>query len=288
MWNGVIDVRHLYAALRLRATVYDRYTGKSLGPRLGTGFIVGPENPDGTQRGYLVTNRHVLDPTFGSNPQPTAACESLEVSGYFQHVGDARALPYAQSFTIENPRPVFASDDADLGVLDLDLNKSLSTCGPPVKSNWFDFAALAGRQAFDDMSLTVGSSIVIPGYPAPNGVAADRPILVGGVVASDPRVDAEVGAEKFAGGVLCHAFSWGGMSGSPVLAAIQKPTWADVMGEPARLSLVGVNAGHVISNGTSGVMSHFVKSTVLINLLAGLGAVGLSAKPSVEPNGNPS
>jgi hypothetical protein len=98
-------------------------------------------------------------------------------------------------------------------------------------------------------------------------------------VASDPREAAEIGPNVFELNVLCHSFSWGGMSGSPVFALLQKRplTWNNIEhGSSLELCLVGVNRGHLRVGGTNeGALTYFVKSSVLAKLLRDMGHDGL-------------
>ena len=98
------------------------------------------------------------------------------------------------------------------------------------------------------------------GYPSVGGGVATRPILVSGMVASDPRFPAEVGGLVLQHSVLSHSFSWQGMSGAAVISPME------TLGSSR---LVGVNAGHVDLEGvTGGVLSHFVRIEKLVELLA--------------------
>src|SRR5438045_3009103 len=102
MWNRAVDARHLYAALKLRVTFYDQYTGKDLTSGFGTGFIVGPEGSS-YEPIYLVTNRHVVDPSLHPKKLRSAKCGRIEISGHFQPKGDPAPLPLEQSFAITDP-----------------------------------------------------------------------------------------------------------------------------------------------------------------------------------------
>lgn len=107
-----------------------------------------------------------------------------------------------------------------------------------------------------------GEQVFIAGYP---GVAeaSERPLLVSGIVSSDPRYPAVFGRERLGNSVLCQSFSWDGMSGAPVLG---------VSPSIGRTKVVGINAGHVHGSViTGGVISHFVRSDALLELFDQLG-----------------
>ena len=86
--------------------------------------------------------------------------------------------------------------------------------------------------------------------------------MVTGTIASDPRYPAIFGNAKLNKAVLCHSFSWEGMSGAPVLG---------ISSAIGHTKIIGINAGHVGGSGiTGGVISHFVRSSALIELLDSL------------------
>ncbi|MGW7003696.1 S1 family peptidase [Streptomyces sp. NPDC054933] len=253
----------------------DGSTSKTVGR--GTGFVIRGDLFGTRHQGYLVTNRHVLDPDF--KKLSGRRIESVTVAGY--HQGQRLwAEPDIIRFTIEHPVVVFPDDSADGDRFDVALI-NLDTANLAqglVSAPRFPTPRLADYRAFQSANVTVGTQVLMPGYPGIDQSVADRPILVAGTIASDPRSDAAIGRETFAEGVLCHSFSWEGMSGSPVFALPRKDmTWADVeRGDNKSLAIVGINAGHVrIGGSAEGALTHFVKSTVLIGLLRKAGARGL-------------
>jgi hypothetical protein len=277
MWDGAIDARHLYAALRLRVYMYERDGSDSKTVGSGTGFVVRSTPLSGKRKGFLVTNRHVLDPDFAKFTGRKV--EKVEAAGFVQPTlqGMISGSAGPVAFTIQSPQPVFAAggDDADVAVLDLETAAIAGGCPELTELSNLH---LASAQDFKSR-LHVGAQVLIPGYPGIDLVTAERPILVGGTVASDPREVAEIGPEKFQDNVLCHSFSWGGMSGSPVFAFLPKDalSWGDVQrGNARELCLVGVNRGHLNIGGTAeGALTYFVKSSVLTPLLRDMGAAGL-------------
>src|ERR1700722_10919105 len=250
MWDGVIDERHLYSALRLRVFMYEPDGSNSNIVGSGTGFVI--EGTLGTpavgeRGGYLVTNRHVLDPNF---VKFTGRCvDRVEASGFVQAadtwngqltlLGNARPV----KFTIQSPQPQFADGGSDADVAVIDLETAAIPGGRPIIDE-LSYFKIAKTDDFNNR-LHVGSQVLIPGYPSIEQVTAERPILVSGTVASDPREAAEIGPIKFEKNVLCHSFSWGGMSGSPVFALLQKKPFA------RELYLVGVNRGHLRVGGAN-------------------------------------
>jgi hypothetical protein len=285
MWDGGIDERHLYAALRLRVHTYERDGSDSKTVGSGTGFVVSREPFDRKVRlmnkdaGFLVTNRHVLDPDYVDFTG--RKLDKVTVSGFDQPTFKGKmdaASATAVEFTVKSPQPRFPSGAgaADIAVIDL---KEADIPGGCPELTELSNLHLANTNDFNNGGLHVGGQVLIPGYPGIDQATAARPILVSGTVASDPREAAEIGSQSFPGCVLCHSFSWSGMSGSPVFAFLPKfpLTWNDMEhGHAGKLSLVGVNRGHLRIGGTAeGALTYFVKSSLLAPLLRDMGAKGL-------------
>ncbi|WP_327714081.1 serine protease [Streptomyces sp. NBC_00490] len=267
-----IDATVLYSAVRLRAGFFDRSNNKSTGT--GSGFII----TDNSENRYLVTNRHVLDRNF--EKFGGWSLESVTVDGQYQSAVMDILGTVPQQITIIDPEPKFLdSDMVDLTVLPLDapIGRAQTLTGEG-RFNGLPVSALATATDFAFGRVTVGGRVITPGYPGIRGEVAERPILVGGVIASDPRHPAALGTDTYPSEVLTHSFSWNGMSGSPVLCYVPKAlTWGDLgTGDFEEVLLVGVNAGHIKTSGeTAGVLTRFVRADALAELLIGAGAQGI-------------
>ncbi|MFF8373534.1 serine protease [Streptomyces lydicus] len=280
MWTGLIDHSTLYGALRLDAQRYDRASGKTLSSGHGTGFVIRVrELGESRERAeFLVTNRHVVDPGFGPKGSSLKLLGALTVSGHHQpRRYRTLARPTPVKVTVPDPQPIFPKDpDIDLAVMRFD-RKDREVVEGNGRFTTFDGTLIAEPWAYEDGHVHPGTQVLAAGYPALGGQCdAERLILVGGVVASDPRYPAEFEGAAFPDSVLCHAFSRAGMSGAPVFAPIQERRWEEDPEAPTvkfRLGIAGVNAGHLEMMGSSdGVISHFVKSTALLEMLADLGS----------------
>ncbi|MFD7004038.1 trypsin-like peptidase domain-containing protein [Streptomyces mirabilis] len=237
----------------------------------GTGFIVrqgvGPGRGVGARR-FLVTNRHVVDPNY-EKPRGWPLTE-LRVSGHFQDPRHRAAGASRQGARLMNPAVYFPSKwDSDLAVVPLDDGEDVEGQG---LFNSLPSGILALRHGSLDGEVTVGQQVLMPGYPGIEGHAAERPILVGGVIASDPRYPAATGRDVYEDQVLCHAFSWQGMARPPVLCRVPRPTtWNDLetTGIKDRTLLAGVNAGHIVvrDDATAGAIVRFVRANALADLL---------------------
>ncbi|MGW6541734.1 S1 family peptidase [Streptomyces massasporeus] len=262
-----VDPQILYSAVRVTPCFVDRHAVAR--EPTGTGFFVDDTATGG--RRYLVTNRHVLDPDF--KEYRGWALESVRVDGHYQsdrYGGVLNATP--QAVRVGTPAPVFPQDPSiDLALLPLDEHSEITVLEGVGGFNSSPSSLIATSEHFSSGRVTVGRQVLMPGYPGIGGEAAARPILVAGVVASDPRYAAAIGSRTFPNEVLCHAFSWEGMSGSPVLCRIPKEslTWEDVQNLGGQeVVLAGINAGHITtSGGTAGVLSRIVRADALASLL---------------------
>ncbi|WP_078618015.1 MULTISPECIES: S1 family peptidase [unclassified Streptomyces] len=262
-----VDPQILYSAVRVTPRFVDRHAVAR--EPTGTGFFVDDMARGG--RKYLVTNRHILDPNF--KEYRGWALETVRMDGHYQsdrHGGVLDATP--QAVRLESPAPVFPSDPSiDLALLPLDADSEITVLEGIGGFNSSPSSLIATSGHFSSRRVTVGRQVLMPGYPGIGGEVAARPILVAGVIASDPRYPAAIGPRTFPNEVLCHAFSWEGMSGSPVLCRIPKEslTWEDVQnlgGE--EVVLAGINAGHIAtSGGTAGVLSRIVRADALASML---------------------
>ncbi|MEU6541630.1 serine protease [Streptomyces sp. NPDC047000] len=275
MWDGVINESHLYASLWLTVHTYERDGSPSKLVGSGTGFVMertllGRRH----HKGILITNRHILDPDYIKLTGKKV--DRLEINGFRQDTWSKHPAGKAEPvrFTISSPEPIFASDGADIAAIDLDKAEIPGGC-PELTQ--LPSLRLAGSNDFAHR-IHVGAQVITTGYPSIDQVTGPRPILVSGTIASDPRESAAIGADFFPECVLCHSFSWGGMSGSPVFALLPRneesfSTWDDIeRKDPRELRLVGVNRGHVrIGGSAEGALTYFAKSTVLGQLLRDMG-----------------
>ncbi|MFH8362486.1 serine protease [Streptomyces anulatus] len=262
-----VDPQILYSAVRVTPCFVDHHAATR--EPTGTGFFVDDTAMGG--RKYLVTNRHVLDSNFKMYRGWTL--ETVRIDGHYQSDrcgGVLNATP--QGVRVERPTPVFSHDPSiDLALLPVDSDSEITVLEGMGGFNSSPSSLIATSRHFSSGRVTVGRQVLMPGYPGIGGEAAARPILVAGVIASDPRYAAAIGSRTFPNEVLCHAFSWEGMSGSPVLCQIPKEslTWEDVETLGGQeVVLAGVNAGHITtSGGTAGVLSRIVRADALTSLI---------------------
>ncbi|MCV7164999.1 trypsin-like peptidase domain-containing protein [Mycobacterium stomatepiae] len=191
----------------------------------------------------------------------SAELSSVEIRGYGQPVDVSLApIPYSYTHAMSRSGICFHPDEStDLAVINATDGNAFS----PSIHDLIEVLCAYTQEWFASESeidgLWPGDEVFIPGYPGMAG-GSERPVLVKGIIASDPRYPAVFGnATNLGNAVLCHSFSWNGMSGAPVLG------FSESIG---KTKVIGINAGHVGGSGvTGGVISHFVRSSALIELL---------------------
>jgi hypothetical protein len=266
---------------------YDKGSGKTVASGHGTGFVIRVTNL-GLEREtaeFLVTNRHVLDPGFGPEGKTTVGQGTVMVSGHVQARSAHRyPRPSPSKVIVQRPEPIFLRNpDVDLAMLRFGEDDRQAVYGEG-QFNTFGEGMIAWPQSYEFGDVHAGTQVLIAGYPGLGGQSdATRPILVGGVVSSDPRYPAEFEGATYPGSVLCHAFSRAGMSGAPVFAAVRRNPREEGAPTEFRLGIIGVNAGHLRTMGSSdGVISHFVTSTALLEMLEELGSKSARLKMSIS------
>lgn len=228
------NLAHLYSALRLTCSVYDRATNHPVKTATATGFVVHDRE---RRELWLVSNRHAFDPPFAEHEARPWAIGDIRIQGRAVTRGEETPI----DFSLENPHPVFHRDaDVDLAMIKLEADgvRGLHTVA-------YSTSEFVTRSEVLKDELGVGTSFVMPGYPSFQDVVGNSPILVPGLVSSDLRKDAEYGEAKYPGEGLCHAFSRAGMSGAPLLASVTRYRWSAEDDPKRELKILGVNRGHI-------------------------------------------
>ena len=113
-------------------------------------------------------------------------------------------------------------------------------------------------------ALEPGREVFVVGFPVILKQQTTLPIVLGGIVASDPRLRYPIQHEgrsepESEDVLLIHSGSWYGLSGSPVIA----------VGPPGRPgALVGINAGRV--DGSQNELTYAYKSTAILKTIGQL------------------
>lgn len=256
----------LYTATRIATNFYDVRTGKSLeNETWGTGFVVATEG-DQVDMGFLVTARHVVDPAFLGPDKAHLRLESVDLHYWYQPIERPDVLPTARVVRHKSPDILYPADyDIDLAMIRRNGAEVDVLQGDDAIANYFGYHWLVKEEEYLSGHFCAGDDVLIAGFPGSSQSQVDvtRPLMVSGVLSSDPRFPYVLRQGKPSQSVLCHAFSWGGMSGGPVIG----------VSSVGKVRLLGVNAGHleIAGEGTAGVLSHFVRSTVIVEMLQSQG-----------------
>jgi hypothetical protein len=258
-----LPIVFLYAAYKLQVTFEDLGTADKI--YHGTCFFVYVDNFP-----YLVTNRHVIDPSYKEPKYKNLKMKDLLIEGYFtDELWHQVRVNNCTFFTPEKW-------DEDLVVAILLGNQTMSPSPPAEKNLWprvngFDQTTIAS-QSWLDSNLKVCDAVAFPGYPPFHDWNGIRPIMRMGSIASDPTSDyCWESGQSPARRVAYEAMSFNGSSGSPIIVT-QTELDPNRPGQVHRtFKIVGVNAGHVKvdqdqSKQHSGI-SYFFKSSAVDDLL---------------------
>lgn len=134
----------------------------------------------------------------------------------------------------------------------------------------FGIEELADENFFN-LELTPFDVVAFSGFPEEHDRLAERPLIRGGRIASDPKFDFSIDGKLAGQCVAYEAFSHGGASGSPVYA-LTKGLQGQSGARTGRL--VGINAGHLKRDmGQHTGLSYFYRSTVILKILKKVGAI---------------
>ena len=262
MYHGLTH-EAIYAAVHTVA-VFDGRNG-DVKEVSGTSFALDVEG-----KTVLVTNRHMVDLNFGRT-------DGKYVSFTLRHLicavrardttdgspGESRryVVPMTHNEVLydSNPRnDVAIIFDIQSGNLDGSENRRWEYC--------FKFSDVATEEELRT-ELQPFDVLAFPGFPYGFDRQGLRAIIRVGTVACDPRFEYNFESQDKGDILLFEGFSFGGSSGSPVIAVPKVPP-VNVDNHPAnrfrRLMVVGVNAGHIsVATGQHAGLSFFVRSSVI-------------------------
>lgn len=256
---------------RLSVTFNDNKVGS------GTGFFIIDDD-----QYYLVTARHVVDPThLPRTKKRHAICTSMEVS--FQcavNPGTSDARLSYQILGVSDPTFFFESRSMDVAVIKFPRTVlPIQQDGQVVRPCSFPLSYLASE---DDLALRyAGEPVVFVGFPDNSPVnrvgetSFHYPLLRQGVFAFPPNHGIDVYDELGHDYGLIDSFAQSGFSGGPIVS-LQKG-WADGSWHPKEeyrpSKVVGLVCGHYRSaqdrsDGVHAGLSFFARSTSIRQLIA--------------------
>jgi len=242
----------LYIAYRVTLTFEGPYGEQK--PMAGTGFVIAASSIP-----VLVTNRHVIDLDYGES---TPKYRDYKLKGLQLWGRTKEDRSYVLTLDPTQPFSFSSTRENDVACL-VGFRGQISDPAFQIYHHVL-IDDLAVARAFDD-SLFPGDQVLFPGFPDQFDRSAHRPLLRGGIIASDPKY-AYSNSGVFEGDrVAYEAFSSSGSSGSPVFA-VPRGFGSQPGARPGMV--VGVNAGHIPGAfGAHTGISYFFKSTVVLDIL---------------------
>lgn len=214
----------------------------------------------------LVTNRHVVDPSYRHRKYGEFELSSLTLTGRLhadELVKMSVILPVAILF--------HPSHYNDIAVIK--CNHLKVAAESEVRVDYFIPESMIARAEDFQSDIEICDFVAFSGYPTWYDRVEDRPLLRVGTIASDPSKNYHFGeGENAIEGdcVAYEAFSYGGSSGSPVFA-LQKGLQPGIgvkfeAYRPARF--IGINGGHLPSSDSAhSGLSYFYRSSLLFDFV---------------------
>jgi hypothetical protein len=255
---------------RLSVSFDDNKTG------IGTGFFVLDDD-----QYFLVTARHVVDPTYlPAAKKRHAKCNTLEIA--FQcavNPGTENAHFSYQRLNVTEPDFSYVSSDVDVAVIKIPRDVlPIHRSDDLIRPCSFPLSFLAGNS---DLSLRyAGEPLVFIGFPdnSPMNVVGDSefhyPLLRQGVFAYPPIHGIDVNGELGHDYGLIDSYAQSGFSGGPIIS-LQKG-WADGSWHPKEdhrpSKVIGLVCGHYRSaqdraDGGHAGLSFFARSTSIMDAI---------------------
>ena len=268
MYNAVAN-ELLYTAYRLTTSFELRDDNKAR-TKTGTAFFVRGE--DGTK--YLFTNRHMADIGYGEPAGKFigAKLASVRVEGLGPEDGELRSLPN-RPISLDLVAPVerlrFADNYFEDVACFVDPRIKSEKEGPRTihyTLNQREFA----DDSWIESNLLVCDFVAFPGFPPWHDKLANRPILRTGTLSSDPRTNYSDEPMHKGRRIAYEAFSFGGSSGSPVVAPSRGLQGGDgiVASGYREAKVIGINAGHFSADhGAHSGVSYLIKSSAILDLI---------------------
>ena len=229
----MLSKKLLYSAYRLST----RHLGPTGSYKVvyGTCFYVRSND-----RLFLATNRHNVDLSYKDKKYVGYKWDGMQIDGYCNNddyfefsfagqtfLGGVPDNPAEDVFVLELPKvPIPFRRRKKPGEA---ANTTTATITPVA----IGIEMLATGEDLQQQ-LSAGSPVLLPSYSAHYDRSGERPVMLGGIISSDPESDYETEGQEAARRVLFQAHSVGGASGGPVYALLDEGG-----------VLLGINAGHL-------------------------------------------
>ena len=246
----------LYTAYKLVIEFSDNL-GKSHFTQ-GTAFVIAISSD--ADDFIIVTNRHMVDPNYNA---PAASYKNFNLKSII--ATGRRNDDSLYRFSIDPKTSVYHSQDVlnDVAIFVKPLCKVIENMPTFELFYHFGLADIADKNFFHS-ELFPFDVVAFAGFPQEHDQLAERPLIRGGRIASDPKFDFSIGGKAAGQCVAYEAFAYGGSSGSPLYA----PARGFSNSPNARVGrLIGINAGY-LQNGTQHIgLSYFYRSTIILEIL---------------------
>lgn len=223
----------------------------------GTAFVIAIGSGDLA----IVTNRHVIDLDY---KEPTAKYKNFTLKSIV--MTGRRDDDSLYRFSIDPTSSVFYSQDVldDVGVFMRPKCQAIENM-PDMKLFYHFALEDLADENFLRSELAPFDVVAFAGFPEEHDRLAERPLIRGGRIASDPKFDFSLQGKAAGRCIAYEAFSHGGASGSPVYAPAKG---FQGMSGARNGRLVGINAGHLNREmGQHTGLSYFYRSTVILEIL---------------------
>ena len=255
----------LYSAYKMVTQFADDVgTSKSI---QGTAFVIAV----GANDLAIVTNRHVIDLNY---KEPNQKYKSFKLKSVV--LTGRRNDDSLYRFSMDPESQAHFSKEVldDVAVFVRPKCQAIENMVDMKLYYHFGIEDLADENFFA-LELAPFDVVVFSGFPEEHDRLAERPLVRGGRIASDPKFDFSLEGKLAGRCVAYEAFSHGGASGSPVYAPAK-----GFQGMPGARNgrLVGINAGHLKREmGQHTGLSYFYRSTVILEILREAGVIDVAA-----------
>jgi Trypsin-like peptidase domain len=251
----------LYLAYKLEVEFTDSIgTFKTV---VGTAFLLSAGD-----RPILVTNRHVVDLDYNAADARYKDFRLTKLVLHGRLADDSRysvQLDPSQAFLFHATRENDVACLIDFHAMKLPHNEF----------KLHHHNVIEGLATAEEFETTIwpGDQVYFSGYPTVHDKLDQRPILRGGIIASDPKYNYSTNGKYEGERVAYEVMSTSGASGSPVYAPARG---IGGLHEYVRRDIIlGINAGHIEAElGAHSGMSYFIKSTVIREILRAAGVEG--------------
>lgn len=223
--------------------------GSNFAPVVASGFSIVKEG-----KMSLVTNRHVLDPSYSAAARRDWYLEEVEIS--YRDMGETEKGKLFQC-NLDQRKIIYAEDRRN--DVALCRTSDITVNNPAARASYaIPYSMLLSRDEFLSGSVGVGFDVFFSGYPEWHDAENVQPIMRFGKISTNPKVNYQSG--QISGDVLLvEGFSYPGLSGAPVFTIIE-----------GEYKLLGINAGSLREvNGVNlhSGLSYLFKSYVIKEII---------------------